>query len=105
MAKRRLSKRSRKTKARPRKTAPASRAIEASLAGIAHDIRTPLTGIVALAELLASSDMGAREREWANAVKSGADHLAALATLIVDAAKADASSLALRNEPFSARAV
>ncbi len=81
----------------------ATRAIEASLAGIAHDIRTPLTGIVALAELLASSDLGAREREWANAVKSGADHLAALATLIVDAAKADASGLVLRNEPFSPR--
>ena len=40
-------------------------AVEAALAGIAHDIRTPLTGIVALAELLASSDLGAREREWA----------------------------------------
>ena len=57
---------------------PIARAIEAALAGIAHDIRTPLTGIVALAELLATSDLGAREREWANAVKSGADHLAAL---------------------------
>src|SRR5207344_324892 len=80
-----------------------TRAIEAALAGIAHDIRTPLTGVVALAELLASSDLGVREREWANAVKSGADHLAALATLIVDAAKADASGLVLRNEPFSPR--
>src|SRR5262249_8238866 len=49
-------------------------AVEAALAGIAHDIRTPLTGIVALAELLASSDLGAREREWANAIKSGANH-------------------------------
>jgi CheY-like chemotaxis protein/nitrogen-specific signal transduction histidine kinase len=78
-------------------------AIEAALAGIAHEIRTPLTGIVALAELLATSDLGAREREWANAVKSGADHLAALATLIVDAAKADAKGLVLRNEPFSPR--
>jgi two-component system, sensor histidine kinase len=79
------------------------RAIETALAGIAHDIRTPLTGIVALAELLASSDLGAREREWANALKSGADHLAALATLIVDAAKADAIGLVLRNEQFSPR--
>ena len=35
--------------------------------------------------MLAASDLGAREREWANAVKSGADHLAALTTLIVDA--------------------
>src|SRR6187200_3028177 len=81
------------------------RAIEAALAGIAHDIRTPLTGIVALAELLASSDLGGREREWAKAIKSGADHLAALATLIVDAAKADAAGLTLRDEPFSPQAL
>ena len=52
------------------------RAIEAALAGIAHDIRTPLTGIVALAELLASSDLGTREREWANA-KGRRHHLPA----------------------------
>ncbi len=81
------------------------RAIEAALAGIAHEIRTPLTGIVALAELLASSDLGQREREWANAVKSGADHLAALSSLIVDAVKADAAGLSLRHEPFSPRAL
>src|SRR5450631_3036929 len=102
MAKLKPSKRVRKT--RVRKAIPA-RAIEAALAGIAHDIRTPLTGIVALAELLASSDLGTREREWANAIKSGADHLAALTTLIVDAAKADATGLVLRNEPFSPRAL
>jgi len=102
MAKRRRkSKAARRRRASPRASAASQRAIEAALAGIAHDIRTPLTGIVALAELLASSDLGAREREWANAVKSGADHLAALATLIVDAAKADAKGLVLRSEPFS----
>jgi CheY-like chemotaxis protein len=84
---------------------PALRAIEAALAGIAHDIRTPLTGIVALAELLAASDLGQREREWANAVKSGADHLAAVTSLIVDAVKADAAGLVLRNEPFAPRAL
>jgi CheY-like chemotaxis protein len=81
------------------------RAVEAALAGIAHDIRTPLTGIVALAELLAASDLGTREREWANAIKSGADHLAALSTLIVDAVRSDAAGLVLRNEPFSPRAL
>src|SRR5947209_14455686 len=94
MAKRRLSKR-RKTKPRLRKTAPAGRAVEAALAGIAHDIRTPLTGIVALAELLAASNIGQREREWANAIKSGADHLAALSSLIVDAARAETAKLVL----------
>jgi len=95
----------RKLRKKSVRKAPPARAIEAALAGIAHDIRTPLTGIVALAELLASSDLGTREREWANAVKSGADHLAALTTLIVDAAKAEATGLILRNEPFSPRAL
>lgn len=85
--------------------APTARAIEAALAGIAHDIRTPLTGIVALAELLATSDLGKREREWASAIKSGADHLAVLATLIVDAVKADAAGLVLRHEPLSPHAL
>src|SRR6185312_3869170 len=98
----------RRTRRKPRARAgkpPSTRAIEAALAGIAHDIRTPLTGIVALAELLASSDLGKREREWAAALKSGADHLAALTTLIVDAAKAEADRLTLRREPFSPRAM
>lgn len=81
------------------------RAAEAALAGIAHDIRTPLTGIVALAELLAASNLGEREREWAKAVKSGADHLAGLTSLIVDAVKSDAAGLVLRSEPFSPRAL
>ena len=98
----RLGRRTRVPRARKAPSAQA-RAIEAALAGIAHDIRTPLTGIVALAELLASSDLGTREREWADAIKSGADHLAALSTLIVDAAKADVRGLVLRNEPFSPR--
>ena len=102
MAKQRSKKRARKARGRPRK-APAKRAFEAALAGIAHDIRTPLTGIVALAELLATSDLAAREREWAAAIKSGADHLAALTTVIVDAVRADAAGLVLQHEPFSPR--
>lgn len=104
MAKLRRKKRKqrpRKSPAKLRAAPPTARAVEAALAGIAHDIRTPLTGIVALAELLAASNLGPREREWANAIKSGADHLAVLSTLIVDAAKAEAAGLILRHEPFS----
>jgi len=100
--KRKPKRRARTRRARAEKS---PRAIEAALAGIAHDIRTPLTGIVALAELLASSDLGEREREWANAVKSGAEHLAALSSIIIDAAKAEATGLTLRHAPFSPRAL
>jgi CheY-like chemotaxis protein len=98
-----MAKRKRKAKTARRKRPVRPRAIEAALAGVAHDIRTPLTGILALAELLAASDLGPRERQWAAAVKSGAEHLAALSTLIVDAARADAAGLVLRREPFSPR--
>ncbi len=97
--------RQRRTPRSSAEKAPSARAIEAALAGIAHDIRTPLTGIVALAELLVSSDLGTREREWASAIKSGADHLSALTTVIVDAAKAKAHGLVLRKEPFAPRAL
>jgi CheY-like chemotaxis protein/nitrogen-specific signal transduction histidine kinase len=87
-----------KPKARRRAVAPQARAIEATLADIAHEIRTPLTGILALGELLATSELGERERGWATAIKSTAEHLALLTSLIVDAARADAKGLVLRRE-------
>lgn len=89
--------------ARRSASAPPTRAIEATLAALAHDIRTPLTGILALGELLATSDLGEREREWATAVKNTAEHLAGLTSLIVDAARADSKGLVLRRDPFSPR--
>src|SRR5262245_44772268 len=82
---------------------PRTRATEAALAAFAHDLRTPLTGILALGELLATSELGERELRWIATLKSNAEHLAALTTLIVDAAKAHAKGLVLRCEPFDLR--
>ena len=56
---------------------------------------------MALSQLLQASDLPKRERSWAEAIRSAADHLARLTTLVVDAAKADAMRLVLRDEPFS----
>src|SRR5580693_3262901 len=83
---------------RRRAPAPAARAIEATLAELAHEIRTPLTGILALSELLSTSGLGERERGWASAIKGTAEHLAMLTSLIVDAARADVAGLVLRRE-------
>lgn len=79
------------------------RVIEQALAALAHDIRTPLTGILALAELLAASDLGERERRWAAGVKDAAEHLAQITTIVCDAVRADAVGLALREDEFSPR--
>src|ERR1700724_3103620 len=82
-----------------RRWAPASaRAVEVTLAELAHEIRTPLTGILALGELLTSSELGERERGWAAAIKTTAEHLAMLTSLIVDAARSDRKGLVLRRE-------
>ena len=79
-----------------RKTAPANgrrdrraRKRGTALAAYAHDVRTALTGILALSELLASSDFGERERQWALTIKSSAEHLVALSTSIIETAKAE----------------
>jgi two-component system, sensor histidine kinase len=97
-----------KSAAKPRrKRRPAARNGDAVLAVFAHDIRTALTGILALGELLASSNLGERERRWAAGIKDSAEHLASLTTLVIDAAKASKQaglgSLTLQQEMFRPR--
>lgn len=67
--------------------AKASGMVEAALAAFAHEVRTPLTGILAISNLLATSELGERERRWVDTIKAGAEHLSSLATLFVDAAR------------------
>src|SRR5881398_433782 len=78
--------------------------VEAALAAFAHEVRTPLTGILAISDLLATSDLGERERRWADTIKAGAELLANLATLFVDAAKSAATGTAVRQDLFDLRA-
>jgi CheY-like chemotaxis protein/nitrogen-specific signal transduction histidine kinase len=91
------------TKKPPRDAAKTTTEGDSVLAIYAHDIRTSLTGILALGELLASSNIGDRERHWAAGIKASAEHLAALTTLAIDAAKAQAGALALQQEGFRPR--
>ncbi|OKO80563.1 histidine kinase [Bradyrhizobium sp. NAS80.1] len=83
--------------------------VQAALAAFAHEVRTPLTGILAISDLLATSDLGERERRWADTIKAGAEHLASLATLFVDAARtgkgAGKGGSTLRQDLFDLRAL
>jgi len=87
----------------PRKPAGAPGVVEAALAAFAHEVRTPLTGILAISDLLATSELGARERRWADTIKAGAEHLANLATLFVDAARG--GNAGVRQDLFDLRAL
>jgi CheY-like chemotaxis protein len=92
-------------KARGKRTATSSGVVEAALAAFAHEVRTPLTGILAISDLLATSDLGERERRWADTIKAGAEHLASLATLFVDAARSGSAGLGVRQDFFDLRAL
>jgi CheY-like chemotaxis protein/nitrogen-specific signal transduction histidine kinase len=105
-----LNKRVVKTAAvKPRVRRSASRSgpamVEAALAAFAHEVRTPLTGILAVSDLLATSDLDERERRWVDTIKAGAEHLAGLATLFVDAARSSNSKLEVRQDFFDLRAL
>jgi len=84
---------------------PAKGVVETALAAFAHEVRTPLTGILALSSLLETSDLGARERRWVETIRTGAEHLAALATLYVDAARSMAARLPIREDFFDLHAL
>jgi two-component system, sensor histidine kinase len=100
---------------KPRKRAPKSASksasktagagmVEAALAAFAHEVRTPLTGILAISDLLTTSDLGERERRWVDTIKAGAEHLASLATLFVDAARGG-NAAAVRRDLFDLRSL
>jgi CheY-like chemotaxis protein len=101
------------TKRTPKKRAPKATArkrsapnmVETALAAFAHEVRTPLTGILAVSDLLATSDLDERERRWVDTIKAGAEHLAGLATLFVDAARSGNSGLGVRQDFFDLRAL
>ncbi|WP_050422788.1 ATP-binding protein [Bradyrhizobium tropiciagri] len=77
--------------------------VETALAAFAHEVRTPLTGILAISNLLATSELGERERRWVDTIRAGAEHLASLATLFVDAARSEGPGLEIRQDFFDLR--
>jgi CheY-like chemotaxis protein len=94
----------RKARKRPATTATPG-IVETALAAFAHEVRTPLTGILAISDLLATSDLDERERRWVDTIKAGAEHLASLATLFVDAARGGNASAGVRQDLFDLRAL
>jgi CheY-like chemotaxis protein len=102
-AKKRVSSAAAKARA-PRKSAVvATGMVETALAAFAHEVRTPLTGILAISNLLATSELDERERRWVDTIRAGAEHLASLATLFVDAARNDGPGLKVRQDFFDLR--
>ena len=103
LPKKRLPKKRLPETRRKRVATAAPGVVEAALAAFAHEVRTPLTGILAISDLLATSDLDERERRWVDTIKAGAEHLASLATLFVDAAKDASGTTGVRQDLFDLR--
>ena len=102
-AKKRVSSAAVNTRGKRKSAAAVPGMVETALAAFAHEVRTPLTGILAISNLLATSDLDERERRWVDTIKAGAEHLASLATLFVDAARSGGPGLQVRQDFFDLR--
>jgi signal transduction histidine kinase/CheY-like chemotaxis protein len=102
-AKKRVSSTAATTRGKRKPAAAAPGMVAAALAAFAHEVRTPLTGILAMSNLLATSDLDERDRRWVDTIKAGAEHLASLANLFVDAARSSGPGLKVRQDFFDLR--
>jgi signal transduction histidine kinase/ligand-binding sensor domain-containing protein/CheY-like chemotaxis protein len=75
------------------------------LANLGHEIRTPMTGVLGMSELLLSSPLDERRRQQVGAIRRAGEHLLRLVDDALDLARIEAGRLTLDEAPFALDAV
>lgn len=70
------------------------------LAGMAHEIRTPMTGVLGMAELLLNTRLDERQRGYADAIRRSGALLMRQLNDALDLARIEAGKLELADAPF-----
>ncbi len=83
----------------------ASAAKSSFLATLGHEIRTPMTGVLGMAELLLRSPLEPRQREYAETIQRSGTVLLRLVNEALDMARIEAGRLELDIRPFAPREV
>ncbi len=78
----------------------ASDAKSAFLADLGHELRTPLSGVLGMTELLLREPLSATQRQRAETVLRAGQHLLRLVNDTLDLARIEAGRLLLQDEPF-----
>ncbi|KQZ80880.1 hypothetical protein ASD64_11345 [Mesorhizobium sp. Root157] len=79
----------------------ADRAKSEFLANMSHEIRTPMNGVLGMAELLAKSDLDAKQRTFTDIIVKSGNALLTIINDILDFSKIDAGQLVLDPAPFN----
>lgn len=74
------------------------------LATMGHEVRTPLNGIIGVADLLLGTRLDGEQREFAEIIRNNAGALLHLMNDILDHAKIESGKLALEEYPFDLHA-
>ncbi|WP_051329189.1 ATP-binding protein [Geminicoccus roseus] len=71
------------------------------LAAMSHEIRTPMTGVLGMADLLASEDLQPRHKAYVNSIRTSGRHLLSVINDVLDFSRGGAGGLVVENIPFS----
>lgn len=75
------------------------------LAGMAHEIRTPMTGVLGMAELLLNTELDERQRGYTDAIRRSGALLMRQLNDALDLARIEAGELELHADPFDPAAL
>jgi signal transduction histidine kinase len=81
----------------------ASEAKTRFLATLGHEVRTPMTGVLGMSELLQASHLDTRQRSQVDAIRRAGEHLLRLVNDALDLARIEAGKLQLSNADFLLR--
>jgi signal transduction histidine kinase/DNA-binding response OmpR family regulator len=87
------------------KAEAASRAKSRFLAVVSHEVRTPLNGVLGMADLLLETGLSPEQQTYARAMKTSGEALLALIEEILDFSKIEAGRLDLESIPFDLAAL
>jgi signal transduction histidine kinase/ActR/RegA family two-component response regulator len=79
----------------------ANRAKDEFLANVSHEVRTPMNGVVGIAELLMETDLTPEQREYAGTIVESARLQLVILNDILDSAKIDSCKMTLEAIAFS----
>jgi len=70
------------------------------LATLGHEVRTPMTGVLGMSELLLGTALNPEQRNYAQSIRSAGQHLLRLVNDALDLARIEADRLELERQPF-----